>query len=668
MVARGLWAGALAGIVVGAVDVILSWPRLAQFLPGAGGRLLAALFSAALAAFALSLVGAVVAGLAGFLLNHTAFGPMVAIARTRHAETRARDPRAALARLSLAIAAVPCLAAALGIAYLIGYDTLLRRHHKGLIVAVAIAATAGLLVAGVLATFIAGKVVEVGLRSLGPRAARVLSHRAAPTIVISLFVAAGVAIIAVSQRKLLVQLPLRPYLALAGWAAAFLAILPYAGRLLARLPERRRVYVHPAVVVLPLLVALGVGSDEAVRKAATAHTGLSAPITDEIHRIFDLDRDHHSSVLGGGDCNDLDRDIHPGALDLPGDGIDQNCLGGDAAGARERDPKFAEVPDSVPRDANIFLVTIDTLRADHVGAYGYRRPTTPAIDALAARGFLFENAWAHAPSTRYSMPAILVGRYPSEIGFETPPWWPALRPENTTMAEVLKDQGFTTGAILNYHYFDRIRRMDQGFDTYDNTNERLHTGRDPASTRGSSSREQCDSAIRWLDEHGRQRFFLWLHLYDPHYEYEVHPDSPSFGADKIALYDGEIRWTDDHLARVFAHLEELGLTGKTIIVVTGDHGEGFGEHNVDFHGYHLYAAQTKVPLVIYVPGMRQRRGDDPGRPRRSLAHAREPGRRAAVVGDVGPLAPALHAGRRGGQPRRLSGAQLRGSHRATRPW
>src|SRR5262249_5660167 len=160
----------------------------------------------------------------------------------------------------------------------------------------------------------------------------------------------------------------------------------------------------------------------------------------------------------------------------------------------------------------------------------------------------------------------------------------------------------------NYEYFDARRRMDQGFDDYDNSNARLHTGRgDPASTTGSSSKEQADAAIRWLDGHKDRRFFLWVHFYDPHFEYERHPGTVAFGAQPVDLYDHEIRFTDDQIARVLAELDALGVAPRTAIVVTGDHGEGFGEHGIKFHGYDLYAPQTKVPLIIYVPGLPPRK-------------------------------------------------------------
>ena len=154
--------------------------------------------------------------------------------------------------------------------------------------------------------------------------------------------------------------------------------------------------------------------------------------------------------------------------------------------------------------------------------------------------------------------------------------------------------------------------MNQGFAEYDNSNQRLHVQPGgPEESRGSSSKEQADSAISFVNRHAAERWFLWVHFYDPHYAYEAHPGSPSFGSDKMALYDGEIRFTDTHIGRVLDELRAKGLYDKTIVVVTGDHGEGFGEHGVDFHGYHLYSAQTKVPLIIRVPGLPPRRATTP---------------------------------------------------------
>jgi arylsulfatase A-like enzyme len=269
----------------------------------------------------------------------------------------------------------------------------------------------------------------------------------------------------------------------------------------------------------------------------------------------------------------------------------------------------------VPKDFNVVLITIDTTRADHLGTYGYSRPTSPNLDALAKDGTVFEHGWAHAPSTRYSMPAILTGRFPLDVFYDTSvQGWPGLSLRATTIAELLQPLGFVCGAITNYEYFARYRHMDQGFAEYDNDNARLHggiAGAGPERTHGSSSKEQTDKAIAFVTRHASDRFFLWVHYYDPHADYELHAEVPSFGVDEMALYDGEIRFTDLHIGRLIDDLKAKGLYDKTVIVVTGDHGEGFGEHGVWKHGYHLYAAQTRVPLIVRVPGLAPRRAATP---------------------------------------------------------
>jgi arylsulfatase A-like enzyme len=372
--------------------------------------------------------------------------------------------------------------------------------------------------------------------------------------------------------------------------------------------------IVPAVLVV---TAIELGAADAVVKAGSAYTGLSGPLARALRRPFDRDGDGYASVLGGGDCDDSDRTVHPGAPEVPDDGIDQNCVGGDASAKRSlEDAAFVPVPPGVPPDFDVLLITIDTTRADHLGAYGYKRPTTPNLDALARAGTLFEHGWAHAPSTRYSIPAILTGRLPLDVRYDTSiDGWPGLAPAAVTIAEALAPLGFTArGAITNYWYFDKVRRMDKGTTEYDNENARLHSGvpgAGPEQTRGSSSREQTDKALAFVDRNADKRWFLWVHYYDPHYAYEPHPGGPSFGTDRVALYDGELAYTDLHIGRLLDGLRAKGLSERTVVVVTGDHGEGFGEHGVELHGYHLYAPQTKVPLIIRVPGIAPRRSTTP---------------------------------------------------------
>jgi arylsulfatase A-like enzyme len=365
-----------------------------------------------------------------------------------------------------------------------------------------------------------------------------------------------------------------------------------------------------------LLATLVFGASSGVQSTSKAYSGLGEPLAKVYRKLGDWDRDGFSSLLGGGDCDDFDAAVNPRAAEIPDDGIDNNCSGGDLSLAAEsHDVRFAPVPASVPDDLNVILITIDTVRADHFGAYGYSRDTTPNLDQLANEGSLFANAWAHAPSTRYSVPAILTGRYPLNVRYtEIPGQWPGLSEDNQTIAEVLQSRGLYGGAILNYWYFDTQRKMNQGFAHYDNSNKRLHRAagdKGPAKTRGSSSRQQTDIALQFIEDNRERRFFLWVHYYDPHYDYELHSEVPSFGSAEIDKYDNEIRFTDHHIGRLLDGLKQRNLYDKTAIVVTGDHGEGFGEHDINFHGYHLYAAQTRVPLLARVPGVEPQRVTTP---------------------------------------------------------
>jgi arylsulfatase A-like enzyme len=351
---------------------------------------------------------------------------------------------------------------------------------------------------------------------------------------------------------------------------------------------------------------LTVSASEPARKAGVARAGLVAPTLEAGRQLLDFDGDGYAGWLGGGDCNDHDPDIHPEAVDYPNDGVDSDCDGQDAAEGVPPPAVMAPVPASVPANLNILFITIDTLRAGHLGCYGYARPTSPEIDRLASAGTLFENGWAHAPSTRYSMPAIASGRWPSAIDWDESIWWPRMARGVRTLAEALHDDGYFTGGIFSFNYFAASdqRGFERGMDFYDTSRAALHVSvNGPMESRGSSSRELADDTIKFLDAHKDRRFFLWVHFYDPHLAYEVHPEVPSFGTERVDLYDGEIRFTDLHVGRVLAHLKEAGLWDHTAVLLTGDHGEGFGEHGITEHGFDLYGAQTRVPFIVRVPGL-----------------------------------------------------------------
>jgi arylsulfatase A-like enzyme/Flp pilus assembly protein TadD len=248
---------------------------------------------------------------------------------------------------------------------------------------------------------------------------------------------------------------------------------------------------------------------------------------------------------------------------------------------------------------NVFLVTIDTLRADHVQCYGYQRVATPAIDALAGDGFRFAQAFTPSPITNTSHTSILTGLLPSThrvTDFGVP-----LLPSYPTWAELLHNEGYHNAAFIGAVILDSktlAPGLDRGFDFYDNFPERSPTKsrRDRVERRGMVVVQHAEA---WLSAHPNGAHFVWVHLYDPHDPYE--PPPPYSQTYKDHLYDGEIAYADSALANFVAYLKKHAMYENSVIVVVGDHGEGLGEHHEDTHGIFLYDSTTHVPLIIKLP-------------------------------------------------------------------
>jgi choline-sulfatase len=255
-------------------------------------------------------------------------------------------------------------------------------------------------------------------------------------------------------------------------------------------------------------------------------------------------------------------------------------------------PKKLSPPD-------VFLVTIDTLRADHVHCYGYESIQTPALDSLAKDGIRFALAFTPSPITNTSHTSILTGLLPSTHGvtdFAVP-----LAPTHTTLAELLKNKGYHNAAFIGAVILDSktlAPGLDRGFDFYDNFPAHPQTksrwGR--VERRGT---EVVQHAEAWMTAHPGGAHFVWIHLYDPHDPYE--PPPPYSQTYKDRLYDGEIAYADSALANFVAYLKKAGRYDNALIVVVGDHGEGLGEHHEDTHGIFLYDSTTHVPLILKMP-------------------------------------------------------------------
>ena len=276
---------------------------------------------------------------------------------------------------------------------------------------------------------------------------------------------------------------------------------------------------------------------------------------------------------------------------------------------------------------NIILISVDTLRSDHLGCYGYSKNTSPAIDQFAKEAMLFENCLSHAPVTGSSCASIMSGFLPHETKvFENGP----LPVEVTTLPEILQKQGYKTVAVVSNYVLRRKRGWEQGFSLFDDTMTNREIVRNYPERIAEHTTEQ---AIKYLHQFNSAPLFMWIHYQDPHGPYTP-PDSfsnlfigsnqiprnlrlnqnvsglggiPSYqklGENRnyhyyVSQYDSEIRYLDEHFKKLINALKQLGIYESSVIVFTADHGEGMGENNYYFaHGDYLFNSQIHVPLII----------------------------------------------------------------------
>ena len=253
----------------------------------------------------------------------------------------------------------------------------------------------------------------------------------------------------------------------------------------------------------------------------------------------------------------------------------------------------------------MLLVTIDTLRADHLGCYGRQAAMTPTIDALARRGVRFATAVAHAPLTGPSHASILTGRTPLGHGFRNNSGF-VLAPAVSTAAEDFRQAGYRTAAFVSGFPLDRRFGFDRGFDTYD---DHLPRGNDLRRTPyvERTADATTGAVLRWLQPSshppGQPRpWFLWVHYYDPHAPYEP-PAADLAERFRATPYDGEVAFVDRELGRLFEALATTREMDHTLVLLTSDHGESLGEHGEATHGIFIYDATLRVPWVMAGPGV-----------------------------------------------------------------
>jgi len=249
----------------------------------------------------------------------------------------------------------------------------------------------------------------------------------------------------------------------------------------------------------------------------------------------------------------------------------------------------------VPTAPAVLLVTFDTTRADRIGAYGHAEAKTPQWDALARRGLLFERAYSPTPLTLPAHTSLLTGTLPTAHGVRDNSLF-RLAPASRTVTEALAERGWRTAAFVGAFVLDARYGLDQGFEVYDGP------GRGSAHDDTIAERPAgavTDATLAWLSGVALDEpFFLWVHYFDPHHPYRP-PES--FGENPADAYDAEIAYADSELGRLLDALSSSGRLDQTLVIATADHGESLGEHGEQSHGFFLYDAAVRVPLVVAGP-------------------------------------------------------------------
>ena len=380
-----------------------------------------------------------------------------------------------------------------------------------------------------------------------------------------------------------------------------------SGRWWPRVGARRSIVLGLVGVAL---AALGVGSGFLYERWAPAsviatESTVVAHGAEWLRTLTDVDRDGISSVFGGNDCAAWDGSRSPSQRDVPGNGIDEDCDGQDAAETAVLTDLTAfhgKLSRTQQQQFNVLWLVIDSLRADHVSAHGYKHKTTPHLDELARESWMFTQAYAQSSTTALSMPSMFAGRRPASMK-----WlggYPRFADSERMLPKVMQERGWVTTLSINRYVKRRLTALQKPFQ---------HVATVPKGVDWKSGEYIISNVIRGI-EHARKvgkPFFIAAHFDDVHHPYRAFRGRsvPTFSDDDKdrGNYDRCIANLDNMLRPLMSHIRHLGIWDKTILIITSDHGEEFKEHGKTIHSQACYVESTHVPLIVRVPGFQPKR-------------------------------------------------------------